>query len=328
MSVTWSDLDARARGLATRLLGRARLESLAHTKDLHALAADLERAGYERVTPIDRAVRRTIAARMRTLERWAGDRGGVLAVLFEEQDVRNLRALFRGALAGAPAEARLAATMPTALLPEGALAELARVHGPGDLAALLLLWRHPYAAAIAKEARRDAPRVFALEAQLCARFADRARGAARDRELRAFVAETIDLQNAFAAIELANHGEGKEARAARAYFVEGGARLDWPHFQAAASAEPADAARRIAACFARTDLADAFSREPAALNDAVLAARIEEQVRAARLDPLGPAPILSYVLRLRAEAADVRRLVAGIALGMPVPMLVSQLVTK
>lgn len=320
----WGDLDVRARGLGTRLLGRARLEALARAGDLSSLALELERAGYERITPIERAVRRTVAAHMRTLERWAGDRARALAVVFEEQDVRDLRALFRGALAGAPAESRHAATIPTASLPERALGELARLGTAGEIATVLLLIRHPYASAIASEARREAPRVFVLETLLYRRFAERALAGARDRALGDFVEETIDVQNALAAIELAHQGEGTEPRDC---FVEGGARVRWPDFEAASKSDAIGAARGLAARFGKGELATALSRAPAALDDAVLAAKITEQARAARRDPLGPAALLHYVHRLRAEAADVRRIAAGVALGAPADVLISQLVT-
>ncbi|MBI2393649.1 MAG: V-type ATPase subunit [Deltaproteobacteria bacterium] len=306
--IVWADLDARARGLAGRLLGRARLEALARSPDLRALAAALERSGYERVTDgssfvsdaraLDRAVRRTMASRLRVLERWAAGRASALAVVFEEEEARNLRALLRGALSNAPAAARLSSTIPTRRLPEGALAELARLHGVREIVAVLLVFRHPYADALADEARLEAPNAFRLEALLFERFAERALGIARGAELRRFVQQTVDLQRAFAAIESA--------------------------------ADRAAEARKAAKTFAGSELAPMLRRhadDPAALEDAALGVRIAEQSRAARLDPLGPAPVLLYVLRLRAEAADVRRIIAGVALGAPAPTLVSQLVT-
>lgn len=301
--VLWTDLDARARGLAGRLLGRARLEALARSVDVRAIAASLERSGYERPTDgssesLDRAVRRTVARRLRVLERWAERRASVLAVVFEEEEVRNLRALLRGALSNAPAAARLSSTIPTRHLPEGALAELARLHGVREIVAVLAAWRHPYADALADEARLEAPNAFRLESLLHERFAERALGMARGAELRRFVQQTVELQSAFAAIEVAG--------------------------------DRTAAARKAARAFLGSDLAPTLRRhadDPAALEDAALRVRIAEQSRAALLDPLGPAPLLLYVLRLRAEAADVRRIVAGVALGAPAPTLVSQLVT-
>jgi len=321
----WGDLAVRARGIGTRLLGRDRLEALAHAQDLQSLALELERAGYERITPIERAVRRRIAAHTHTLERWAGDRARALAVVFEEQDVRDLRALLRGALAGAPAELRHAATIPTASLPERALGELAHLGTAGEIATVLVLFRHPYADAIASEAYREVPRAFVLETLLYRRFAERALAGARDRALRDFVEETIDVQNALAAIELARQGEGTDPRDC---FVEGGARVGWRNFETASKVDVREAVRELAVRFGKSELAIALSRTPAALDDAVLAARIAEHARVARLDPVGPAPVLHYVLRLRAEAADVRRIAAGVALGAPADVLISQLVTQ
>ena len=98
------------------------------------------------------AVRRKAAARMRLLARWAGGRDAVLAVVFEEEDRRSLRALLRGAVQGARAEERLEDLIPTPLLPERALAELARQARPAAIAALLTAWQNPYGPALLQQA--------------------------------------------------------------------------------------------------------------------------------------------------------------------------------
>jgi hypothetical protein len=99
---------------------------------------------------------------------------------------------------------------------------------------------------------------------------------------------------------------------------------------AAAAGDGGLAGRRLAAAFAGTPLAVPFERhggDPARLEDAVLRARIGELVRAARAAPLGPAPLLAYALRLRAQTIDLRRLVWGVALASPRGALAQELVT-
>ena len=54
--------------------------------------------------------------------------------------------------------------------------------------------------------------------------------------------------------------------------------------------------------------------------------RIATERRAARFDPIGPSPILEFVMRLRAERADLRRINWGIAEGLPTESIVGQLV--
>ena len=107
----WDDLNARARGLATHLLGRPALEGMARAADLPTLAAELTRRGYpveegDRASAagLELAARRALAARLRILIRWAGPRTETLAVVFEDEDRRSIAALVRGAVQHAPAD--------------------------------------------------------------------------------------------------------------------------------------------------------------------------------------------------------------------------------
>lgn len=325
MTPRWEDLDARARGLATHLLGPAALAALAAAPDLPTLAAALRRLGYAvpegaaSAAALEVAVRRMAGARLGVLARWAGRRTALLAVVFEDEDRRSLRALVRGALAQAPAEARLAGLVPTPALPERALQELARQASPGAVAALLTAWRHPYGPALRGPAAAAQPDPWALELALDRTFATRAvRAARRSRALLEYVRETIDLENAYTALALA--GEEREL-SPRDTFLPGGARLDRAAFAAAAAAgTPAAAGRRLARALAGAPFAPAFdahATDPVRLEDAVLRLRLRALERAMRTAPLGPAPVLAYALRLRAETVALRRIIWGVALGAP-----------
>jgi uncharacterized protein (DUF1501 family) len=57
--------------------------------------------------------------------------------------------------------------------------------------------------------------------------------------------------------------------------------------------------------------------EPSQLERALLADRIEALGREAREDPLGPAPVLRYFLRLRAQVIALRAAIWGAALAAP-----------
>lgn len=329
----WEDLDARARGLGTHLLGRARLAALADARDLPALAEDLHALGFPAGEPsapaLDLAIRRAAAARMRTLALWCGPRIGALAILFEDEDRRSLRALLRGAVQGATAETRLAGTIPTPSLPERVLAELARQTSAAAVASLLVAFANPYGPVLLAEARPQHPDLFRLENRLQHAFASRALDAARraGAALEDYVRETIDLENALAAGVM---GAQESDVAAGEAFLDGGQKLGRDRFEAAAAArDPAEAVRRIAAAFARTPFADLWLRHrPGTLEGSILARRIEVQKRAAVKDPLGPAPLLAYALRLRAEVLDLRRLVWGIALEVPAAARALDLVSE
>lgn len=337
MTARWEDLNARARGLATHLLTRGDLDALAHVPDVATLAAELRRRGVpvtgDDVSPpaLDLALRRMAAARLRVLGRWCGPRAAVLAVLFEDEDRRSVRALLRGAVQGVPSDVRLAGLVPTPALPERALEVLARQSTPGAIAALLVAWRNPYGAALRTEAAGAHPDLFTLELALNRTYATRAlrasRKAGRRGLLTSYVQRVIDLENAYTALVLA--GGGQEVTLEDA-FLPGGKRVSFAVFQAAAAAGNLEgAARTLAAAFAGTPMASAFERyggDPAKLEDAVLRICISDLVRAAREAPLGPAPLLAYALRQRAELLDLRRIIWGVALGAPGDALAQDLV--
>jgi len=335
VTVRWEDLNARARGLGTHLLTRPQRSALTQATDAAALGDALRRYGYPleegAVSPaaLELGLRRMAAGRLRVLARWCGPRVAVLAVLFEDEDRRSMRAMVRGATQQAPADARLAGLVPTPALPERALRELANQPTPAAVAALLTAWRNPYGSPLLAAASAAQPDLFALEVLVNRTFVERAGRAARGSgPLAAYVRETVDIENAYTALVLA--GEGKDL-APRETFLPGGDRVSLTAFTAAATAGAAsEAGRAIATALAGTPLGPVFARssgDPGALEDAVLHARIRSLVRAARLHPLGPAPLLAYALRLQAEIVAVQRIIWGVALRVPRALLAQDLVT-
>ncbi len=334
----WDDLNARARGLGTHLLGRQRLEGLTGAPDLPALAAVLEQRGYviedsgrTSAVALELAARRVAAARLRTLMRWAGQRAATLAVIFEDEDRRSITALVRGAVEGAPAELRLSGLVPTPDLPERALEELAHQPTAAAVVALLTAWRHPLSQAVVPAAGGVHPDLLQLETDIDREFArralDGARRAGRRGILIRYVRLLIDLHNAYAALALSREGDPRASE----HWLAGGSGIPLSLFESAVAArEPSAAGRLLAVGFAGTRLNDVFTDlggSPAGLEPAVLAALIAEFRQLARTDPLSPAPLLTYALRLRAEMLDVRWLVWGVSLGAPPAALLEGLAT-
>ena len=334
----WDDLNARSRGLAAHLLTPSQLDALSRTADLQALAQDLRRLGFtieedaDQATPaaLELAVRRWAADFTAVLARWAGPRAEPLAVLFEEEDRRSLRAILRGAVQGVAAEQRLAGLIPTPALPERALAELARQPTPATVATLLVAWRNPYGSPILATAAAAHPDLAQLERILARSFAARILRTTRRAGgvLRAFSAETIDLENVAAALVLCT--ETKDLLPKQA-FLPGGARVTIQDFEeAVACGEPGAAAQRLAQAFGRTRYSDVLRRHassPTVLEEALLAARIARLRRLQRLSPLGVVPVLLSFLRLRAQVLDLQRIIWGVALGAPPGVVAEGLVS-
>ena len=335
MTVRWEDLNARARGLSTHLLSRAELDSFARLPDAFSLGAALRARGFPveegegSFAALELASRRSAAQHLQTMARWCGPRAATLAVVFEDEDRRSLRALLRGSVQAAPSEARIAGLIPTPSLPERALETLAEQASPAAIAALLVAWRNPYGSPLLVVASESHPDLFKLELLVSRTFAARALKAARGTPaLQAYVGETIDIENAYTALVLA--GEGKDVTFKDA-FLSGGQRISITDFEAAAATgDAARAGRRLAEAFAGAPIATEFTRwsgDPVQLEGAVLRVRIRALVQARRLRPLGPAPLLLYALRLRAESVDLQRVVWGIAFGAPSSTLAEELVT-
>jgi vacuolar-type H+-ATPase subunit C/Vma6 len=320
----WEALSARARGLATHLIPRERFERLAAVPDLPGLAEEWSQLGLPTAprgdpAELELSARREAARRLRILGRWLGDGARVLAVFFADEDRRSIRGLLRGALAGIPREARLSGLLPTPDLPERLLDELAGQDAPGKIAALLTGWGHPFGSALLEATRDAQPDLARIEIALHGAFAARAvRGAkAGGRILAEYVAETIDLLNAEAGLMLAG---GEPEIPAEEAFLEGGRVLTRDVFaRAAGAAGPRDAWKVIGAAFRGTPLGTVFAAAalPPGFEAAVLSARIKHWHRRARSAPVGPAPVIEYLLRMRGQVLQLRALVWATAMGMP-----------
>lgn len=342
----WEDLNARARGLSTHLLPDPELERLAGAADLELLARSLPPSlrppeGVPATARrLDRAAARAGGKRLELLARWAGpSRRRRLSAVFGETDRRCVRMLLRGAAAGLPPERKLDGVLPTPALPEPVLADAARADEPADVLAALVEAGHPFAGAllhVTARGRHGTTDLFALETALSRVWARHAvQGAGRDRGLRRFVARSVDLENAWTALlspgSLAEPapaadaepvpGEGGPDGERGDLFLEGGATLDRAAFRAVL--KTSDRGRRrqlLAEALAGTPLAGPFGDpgvSPADLEARALDARVAEERRAARTDPLGPAPLLEYVLRLRRQVARLRRAVWGLEMEAP-----------
>jgi hypothetical protein len=317
-------VDARARGLASRLLDRDELAAARRAGDLAAVAQLVARrgfplaAGHPTPATLEAAVRAGVAAELRVLGRWLDRRRRLaLAVVFADEDRRSVRRVVRGLLAGLPAAERAAGALPTPSLPVGALAELARQPSVRAVATLLTVWGNPFGRALAAVLGGTAPDLLRLELALDGVVAGIAARAARRGGLavRRLVALAADGSNAAVALLLAGGAEVPPDDC----FRLGGRRLSRERFLAAAGA---GSPRRAAALLAPALVGGAVGAALAsgevsggALERALLADQLAEQRLLARTLPGSGAPTLCWLLALQQEARELRAAVWEAALG-------------
>jgi vacuolar-type H+-ATPase subunit C/Vma6 len=338
MGVSDIGLVARARGVATHLIARQTLATLADADDVESFTHHLSRlpAVIDPITEpgdvfaVERAILATASRHLATLRRWADRAPNALDVFTADQDRRSLRALLRGAAAGAPAERRVAGLLPTPSLPHDAVTELARCATPTDVVRRLVDLGYGDAKRLLEMVGESPADLLSLEIVLLRAFAERVvRTAARaDDVLRGFVESVIDVANAQHALLVA--GEPRELKAGE-LFVRGGRWLSAAAFASVAAAASAEAAlAALAASVARSPLSSwlpVVPRDLAHLDRAFLVGALAQLTRAMRLDPLSSAAVLRVLLLLEAQARDLRTLVWGAALGAPAALRRQQLVT-
>lgn len=333
MSPGWEDLVARVRGASAHLLGRDRLLELARSRDLVHLVALLEEeyGNSLGVAPgsspgqAELAVRRVAAAHIATLARWSLQRSKLLTPFFLDEDRRSVRALLRGAAAGSPEAERLAGLVPTPTLPERALRELATQRSVAEIAALLSAWDHPFGSRLLSATRAPHPDLLRLDlivneiyvAQSAEAVRRSPRGHDTRRELKEFVSDTADIENATTALQLAGQ---RISIAPETLFLPGGRHLSLETFLEVVKSPGATTGRvLLQRAFRATPLAPAFAGLAGNVEDGIQAARLRHAVRNALRFPLGAAPVIAFVLRLRAEVRDLCLIIWRITAGAPPP---------
>jgi hypothetical protein len=323
---TWDDVNARARGLGTRLLTPEVLAGLSQIHGTGALGRALaargvipEESAAGNATQLGLALRRAAAGELGLLRRWLGPRDVALAIALDTEDRRSLRALIRGAAEGVPAEGRLAGLIPTPTLPERLLRDLAGRASIREQGVLLVGAGHPCGRAVLTAASEPEPDLFRIELAIARTLAERAvrgsRGAGRF--LRDYVAGAIDRDNCRTALMLA--AVVVEGLATPLYLPGGGIRRE-EFERAVLTGDPVEAARVLGMGRSTGGLGTILLRHSASPGD--LERALEDHAmaavrREARLDPLGPAPILLFLHRLRRQSIALARLVWSADLGMP-----------
>lgn len=315
----WDEVVVRARGLSTHLLTSAELDSLARADNLSALVRRLPRELQVTPTPaaLEASAQRAAARDIATLHRHAGARRArALAALNEDEERRAVRHLLRGALQGAPRQARLAGLLPTAHLSRTALERLADAPDDHAVATRLVALQHPYGLDMLEPTRPVRPDPLAIELALDRVYARRATRAARrgDAILRSYVARTLDFDNAMAAIALATAPSALDYEST---YLQGGRSLSREDYVTAASQGDPESARRHVLTHVDDPIVERALENAEDPRDAFLRAQIDALSHERRIAPLSTAPVIWFVLRSRLQHQSLQRIIWGVALAAP-----------
>lgn len=325
----WADANARARGLAGHLLDAPAWRRLFGAPDLPGLCRELQRSGYPVEPGVDartaeRAVEQVRFQRQDLLVRWLGSRAQKLRIVLEADDRRAIRTLLRGAATDLGPEERLATVPLTCGVSEDMLRATTASSSPEGCVEVLAELGQPLALRTMEEHHTLTENwpgltpLLALELALAHAWAARVREeiGRRDSHLREYAGLVVDLENAWGALEPAA-GDGPPAEAV---FVKGGATLSLESFSDARDAGSRDEARELLGRVLPGAVGELFADAtvPSTLLErGALELAVRHEERALRREPLGPAPLLAFLLRLRLESRDLRGLLWARALGAP-----------
>lgn len=327
MKPRWDALVTRAAGLATHLLPAELLDELSRIEDLAALAARLAHLGIEAAHEgdglaacLEHGARRWAGSRLRQLAAWCRSAPEPISIFLRDEDRRSLRRLVRGAISGAPPATRLAGLIPTEALPERVLVELARRTSLTEIATLLVAWGNPFGVALHSLGAAPRPEPLAVEIALDRCWGERGLEDA-SRVKGAFlwhVEESIDLANVRTLIVMNSQ---REQRGKTGFFLAGGHWLDEKAYSELATlAEQSiliSALKRRLAGSVFFPALSVLETKRGDFEQAVLEERIREISKQALSDPLSGAPLLRFLLRLRAQVVELSRIVWERALGAP-----------
>lgn len=318
-------INARVRGMKSKLLGpaftQAALEGTDFRAFLSALAQspymrELEEAQsrYEGLAAVDSAVARNFYGTARSLLLFSdGKPRELIGLLLLRYDLANIKAIARGKHAGKDADEIRGSLFPAGELKPALLEEAAAASDMPAAAQVLAFSKNELGSAFLRAARRyqDDKDLFALELALDKAYYEalvsRAERVGAPAELKRHFQREIDATNLLTALKLRGRG------ADRALFVPGGKEVPATLFDAimlegGEGALQALANTSFAAVAAARDLSEA---------ERAVRAVLDRSAKRLAADPLGVGVVVDFLRRKEAEAAKVRLLARGKYYGVP-----------
>lgn len=333
MAADFGYVNARVRGLRSRLLPEGFFGEQVGVEGFAALSAALAQSPYAReleearaehgpLAAVDAALARNFVRITRSLlEASTGDAHELIALLLRRYDLANLKAVVRGLHAGRDADETMVAVLPAGSLNASVLRAMA---GAGDVAAAgqpLAVARHPLAEAFRQAAagyRSDGDLLrfeVALDRAFYAQWTADARRLPAPAGFRRWARTEIDATNLRTALKL----RGRDT-APGDYFLAGGRDLTEAAYARLVALPVGEPLPQLGGV-----LAPVSGARDASEAEARLVAVLDGVVRRLSLDPLDVGLVADYLRRKERETAQLRLLARGKFYGVPRAALAKEL---
>ncbi|MEJ2291641.1 MAG: V-type ATPase subunit [Deinococcales bacterium] len=326
MSTDYGYINARVRGMKTKLLGSEFFSEALEATDFRAFVSvlgqsrymrELEEAQsrYEGLRAIDDALARDFFRTTRSLLGAAdGTPGQLMELLLLRYDRENIKTIARAKHAGKTVEEILGSLYPAGPLKPAVLEEVAATPDMAAAAQALALTKTPLKTAFSRAVARyqSDGDLYALELAIDRAYyqvlMQRLRRSNAPTSFMRHVVREIDATNLRTALKLRGVAESPEE-----VFIPGGREIDRAIFDGIRTDESRGALQALSG----TTFAVVAETESLAEAEQKIRELLDARARAAASDPLGPGVVVRFLRLKEAEIARLRLLARGSFYGVP-----------
>ena len=318
-------INARVRGMKSKLLGPSFTQAALEGTDFRAFLSTLTQSPYMReveeaqarydgLAVVDSAVARNFYGTARSLLSFSdGKPRELIGLLLLRYDLANIKAIARGKHAGKEADEIRGSLFPAGELKPALLEEAAAAADIASAAQVIAFSKNELGRAFLKAARRyqDDKDLYALELALDKAYfealSSRADEVGAPAELKRHFQREIDATNLLTALKLRGRGVDRDL------FVPGGKEVPATLFDAI-MLEGGEGALQALATTSFAAVASAGDLNQA---EGAVRAVLDRSAKRLAADPLGIGVVVDFLRRKEAEAAKVRLLARGKYYGVP-----------
>jgi len=326
MSTDYGYINARVRGMKTKLLGPEFYSEALEASDFRAFVSVLgqsrymrgleeAQARYEGLRAVDDALARDFFRMTRSLLGAAdGVPGQLMELLLLRYDRENIKTIARAKHAGKTVEEILGSLFPAGPLKPAVLEEIAATPDMAAAAQALALARTPLNGAFSRAVARyqtDGD-LYALELAIDRAYyqvvMQRLRRANAPTSFMRHIVREIDATNLRTALKLRGAVESPED-----VFIPGGREIDRALFESVRT----DVSKSALQALSGTAFAEVAETDSLAGAEQKVREVLDASARAAASDPLGPGVVVRFLRLKEAEVARLRLLARGAFYGVP-----------